>query len=141
MTYLLLRTVMKTGVYLYLRYSTVCNRITTYRYIDVMALLGLVYCAPTTLELQISKNNKFIFEKKYTYKMNNCASLLKSMIYTANIRGHQGAQGAQHPPLKTQNRAPPPPKRSAHPSRVRRGCFDPPPPKIEAVGGANPHPP
>ena len=34
-----------------------------------------------------------------------------------------------------------PPKRAAHPSRVRRGCFDPPSPKIEAVGGANPHPP
>ena len=34
-----------------------------------------------------------------------------------------------------------PPKRSAHPSRVRRGCFDPPSPKIEAVGCANPYPP
>ena len=57
------------------------------------------------------------------------------------IRGHVGAQGALDPPLKTQNRASPPPKRSAHPSRVRRGCFDPPSPKIEAVGCANPYPP
>ena len=52
-----------------------------------------------------------------------------------------GCAGCAGPPLKTQNRASPPPKRSAHPSRVRRGCFDPPSPKIEAVGCANPYPP
>ena len=48
--------------------------------------------------------------------------------------------GAQTPP-KNSKLGFTPPKRSAHPSRVRRGCFDLPPPKIEAVGCANPHPP
>ena len=49
--------------------------------------------------------------------------------------------GAQTPPKNSKLGFTPPPKRSAHPSRVRRGCFDPPSPKIEAVGCANPYPP
>ena len=40
------------------------------------------------------------------------------------IRAHGGALGCADPPLKTQNWALSPPKGSAHPSRVRRGCFD-----------------
>ena len=64
---------------------------------------------------------------------------LKNTV-TASYVGTKVRWGAQTP-LKTQNWASTPPKRSAHPSRVRRGCFDPPPPKIEAVGCANPYPP
>ena len=45
------------------------------------------------------------------------------------------------PPPKNSKSGFTPPKRSAHPSRVRRGCFDPPSPKIKAVGCANPYPP
>ena len=48
--------------------------------------------------------------------------------------------GAQTPP-KNSKLGFTPPKRSVHPSRLRRGCFDPPPPKIEAVGCAIPYPP
>ena len=79
----------------------------------------------------------FLILRTKTKISNRKPNFLYVLVYLKGlgIRGHEGAQT----PLKTQNLASPPPKRSAHPSRVRRGGL-PPPQKIEVIGCANPTP-
>ena len=78
--------------------------------------------------------------KTFEMLLLSCTFPMQPFQFWKAIRGHQGAQGALDPPKNSKSGFTPP-KRSAHPSRVRRGCFDPPSPKIEAVGCANPYPP
>ena len=119
-------------------YSLIRNKV--FRFFDLFGnicdrLSIVIICRYGFLAIQLFFFQNF--NRKQFYKFFDRS--LEEFLSTS-IRGHQGAQGAQHPPLKTQNRAPPPPKRSAHPSRVRRECFDPPLQKLKPQGAQTPTP-